>query len=188
MTMLVPSTTSDQIAERLLHVGRVSRSENAESGLTAAQWTCLRFFARANRSTRTPSAFADFQATTRGTASQIVKTLERRGLISRQKSQTDGRSVFFDLTDIGRAVLAGDPLGDLIAALDDLGSAEREALMAALSRVSSYLAKRKDAPAFGTCSDCTYFSRTDGRGYCACMSAYLVEADLDKLCASYGAG
>jgi hypothetical protein len=30
----------------------------------------LRFFARANSFSRTPSAFAEFQATTRGTASQ----------------------------------------------------------------------------------------------------------------------
>lgn len=185
--MSMPSTTSNQLAERLLHVGRVSRSENTGSDLTAAQWACLRFFARANRSTRTPSAFADFQATTRGTASQIVKTLEQQGLICRQKSQTDGRSVFFDLTVAGRTALTGDPIDDLIAALDDLGVAEREVLLTALSRVSSHLARRKDVRAFGTCSDCTYFSRPDGRGYCACMSAHLVEADLDKLCASYGA-
>ena len=75
--------TPNRIAELLVHVGRAARSEahneNPRSSLTAAQWTCLRFFARANGSTRTPSGFASFQATTRGTASQIVKTLERRG-------------------------------------------------------------------------------------------------------------
>src|ERR1700730_8622173 len=34
------------------------------------------FFARANSFSRTPSAFAEFQATTRGTASQAIKALE----------------------------------------------------------------------------------------------------------------
>jgi len=71
--------TPDRIAELLVHVGRAAQSADARSELTAAQWTCLRFFARANGTTRTPSAFASFQATTRGTASQIIKSLERPG-------------------------------------------------------------------------------------------------------------
>src|SRR6056297_3898027 len=102
--------TPDRIAELLVHVGRAAQSEDARSELTAAQWTCLRFFARANGSTRTPSAFASFQATTRGTASQIVKGLEARGLIVRRRSERDRRSVCFDLTETGRAMLDADQL------------------------------------------------------------------------------
>lgn len=179
---------TDRIAELLIHIGRASRSEDARSELTAAQWTCLRFFARANQSTRTPSAFADFQATTRGTASQIVKSMEQRGLIARKKSDTDGRSTRFDLTDAGWRALEDDPLGILIAALDELGVAQRKALLASLSRISSSLADRKGLRAFGTCSDCTHFSLTNDSGYCACMAAELTEADLGKLCASYTGG
>ena len=43
----------------------------------------LRYFARANTFSRTPSAFAEFQATTRGTASQAIKVLEARGYLAR---------------------------------------------------------------------------------------------------------
>src|SRR6516225_1312032 len=50
----------------------------------------LRFFARANSFSRTPSAFAEFQATTRGTASQSIKALEAGGYLVRQRSQADG--------------------------------------------------------------------------------------------------
>ncbi|HKN41440.1 MAG TPA: hypothetical protein VJV87_00945, partial [Sphingomicrobium sp.] len=38
-------------------------------------WMALRFFSRANSFSRTPSAFAEFQATTRGTATQAIKAL-----------------------------------------------------------------------------------------------------------------
>ena len=54
-------TTADSatLAELLLHVARASQGEEPGGAqLTAAQWTALRFFARANRASRTPSAFA----------------------------------------------------------------------------------------------------------------------------------
>lgn len=177
--------TPDRIAELLVHVGRAARSEDARSELTAAQWTCLRFFARANGSTRTPSAFASFQVTTRGTASQIIKSLERRGLITRTRSERDRRSVFFDLTERGGAMLTQDPLRDLIGVIDALGSAERDRFLATLSRVASVLALRRDMPAFGTCRDCSHFGTSGDAAFCACMAAELAAEETTKLCASY---
>ena len=175
----------DLVAELLVHVGRAARREDGQSGLTAAQWTCLRFFARANGATCTPSAFASFQATTRGTASQIVKSLERRGLVARHPARRDGRSVCFDLTASGRAMLARDPLRALIDAIDAIEETERERLRQTLSRLASALSDSRDAPAFGTCRDCTHFAAGAERAYCACMAAELTGEELDKLCASY---
>lgn len=177
--------TPDRIAELLVHVGRAAQSEDTQSDLTAAQWTGLRFFAHANGSTRTPSAFARFQATTRGTASQIVKSLETRGLVTRTRSERDRRSVCFDLTEQGRAMLARDPLRDLIGVIDALAAPERERFLATLSRVASALSLRREVPAFGTCRDCSHFGTSAGTAYCACMAAELATEDIAKLCASY---
>jgi DNA-binding MarR family transcriptional regulator len=177
--------TIDRISELLVHLGRASRTEDAHADLTAAQWTCLRFFARANASTRTPSAFASFQATTRGTASQIIKTLEGRGLIARHRSLSDGRSVRFDLTESGRTLLSGDPLGELNGLLGALDAAECEAFLATLSHLASSLADLKNTRAFGTCWDCTHFTAADDSGFCACMVAELGADEIDKLCGSY---
>ena len=47
-----------------------------QPAVDTAQLMALRFFARANSFSRTPSAFAEFQATTRGTALQAIKALE----------------------------------------------------------------------------------------------------------------
>ncbi|MEI4232309.1 MarR family winged helix-turn-helix transcriptional regulator [Roseovarius sp. D22-M7] len=174
-----------RIAELLVHLGRAARNEDTRSRLTAAQWTCLRFFASANGSTRTPSGFAQFQATTRGTASQTIKTLERRGLIARHKSATDGRSVRFDLTPDGQAMLAEDPLRDLVASIGDLAPDQRANLLEALSHLTVSLAGARQTRAFGTCSDCTHFTPTNGSGYCACMAVALAADEIDRLCASY---
>ncbi|MBE0455329.1 MAG: winged helix DNA-binding protein [Roseovarius sp.] len=178
--------TPEQIAELLVHIGRAARSEDAGSALTAAQWTCLRFFARANRSTRTPSGFASFQATTRGTASQTIKSLERMELVTGARSDRDRRSVSFDLTDHGREMLALDPLRELIDVIDVLGSTERTRFLATLSQLASALAIRRDLPAFGTCQDCSHYAQSGDTAYCACMAAELAVEDIPKLCASYG--
>lgn len=177
--------TPDRIAELLVHLGRAARSEAGGADLTAAQWTCLRFFARANGSTRTPSGFASFQATTRGTASQIVKGLEARGLVRRSRSDHDGRSVRFDLTDAGRALLRRDPLGDMIGVIARFEDAERARFLATLSRLVAGLADRRAAPIFGTCHDCSHFAPHGDSGYCACMAAELAPEDIDRLCAVF---
>ena len=62
-----------ETAELLLQVGRLVQAEGYDGELSPAQWMALRFFARANPFSRTPSAFAEFQATTRGTATQAIK-------------------------------------------------------------------------------------------------------------------
>ena len=189
MTMPTEPAQTDRIAELLLHIGRSARHEGAGSALTSAQWTCLRFFARANRSSCTPSAFASFQATTRGTASQIIKGLEGRGLILRRRDGSDGRSVRFELTAGGRAVLAGDPLQELAGAIAGFGAEERAALQGMLSRLAERLAEGRGAPAFGSCEDCIHFSDgPDGGRYCACMAATLEPEDLGQLCAHFSSG
>jgi len=183
--MIDEHQTPDRIGELLVHLGRVARRENGRSDLTAAQWTCLRFFARANGSTRTPSGFASFQATTRGTASQIIKSLEGRRLITRSRSERDRRSVCFDLTEHGRAMLAQDPLRDLIDVIDCLGTLERNRFLETLSRLASALAVRRETPAFGTCRDCSHFGMSGDTAYCACMAAELAADETTRLCASY---
>ena len=69
------------VAELILHLGRIASGDGLVGGLTPVQWTGLRYFARANRFSRTPSAFAAFHGTTRGTASQTVKGLVADGYL-----------------------------------------------------------------------------------------------------------
>ena len=109
-----------ETAELLLLVGRILQAEGYDGELSPAQWMALRYFARANPFSRTPSAFAEFQATTRGTASQAIKALEAGGYLVRQRSKTDKRSVSLRLTDKGKKALARDPFEVLVRAVDSL--------------------------------------------------------------------
>ena len=118
-----------ETAELLLMVGRLVQFEGYDGGLSPAQWMALRFFARANSFSRTSSAFAEFQATTRGTASQAIKALEAGGYLVRQRSKADGRSVTLRLQDKGKKAIACDPFEVLVRAVDalDAGRANRDA-------------------------------------------------------------
>jgi DNA-binding MarR family transcriptional regulator len=116
----------------------------------------LRFFARANSFSRTPSAFAEFQATTRGTASQAIKALEAGGYLVRQRSEADGRSVSLRLTNKGKKALARDPFEVLVCAVDSLDAKEQTAMHHTLHQVLTTVAASGAHRRFGVCQDCTY--------------------------------
>jgi DNA-binding MarR family transcriptional regulator len=146
-------------AELLVQVGRLVQAEGYDGELSPAQWMALRFFARANSFSRTPSAFAEFQATTRGTATQAIKALEADGYLVRQPSKADGRSVSLRLTSKGKKALARDPFEVLVRAVDSLDAKERTAMRRALHQVLSTLAASGAHRRIGVCQDCTHFGR-----------------------------
>src|SRR5215510_9059737 len=112
----------------------------------------------ANSFSRTPSAFADFQATTRGTASQAIKMLEAGGYLVRQRSKADGRSVTLRLTDKGHEVVARDPFQALVRAVGSLDPQVQTAMRDALRRVLTNLAASGTRQHFGVCRDCAHLS------------------------------
>ena len=145
-----------ETAELLLLVGRLVQADGYDGELSPAQWMALRFFARANSFSRTPSAFAEFQATTRGTASQAIKALEAGGYLVRQRSPADGRSVTLRLTDKGHEVVARDPFEVLVRAVGSLNVQEQTAMRDALHHVLTTLAASGAHRHFGVCQDCAY--------------------------------
>ncbi len=176
------------IAGLVLHLGRIASGEGLVEGLTSAQWTALRYLARANRFSRTPSTFALFHGTTRGTASQTIKSLETQGYLTRLRSEADGRSARLDLTDKARAILVNDPYEALIRAVDSLPPGVRGHFADALQRMLGQVAAERGNPPFGTCSSCKHL---EGEGCCregqapyACgfASEPLLLRELDELC------
>jgi DNA-binding MarR family transcriptional regulator len=83
-----------------------------------------------------PSAIADMLYCDRPTASVIIANLEKRGLVSRERSKEDGRRRLISLTasgekELDRLVLLdpGRPAFDPTACLDDAEKTELERLL-----------------------------------------------------------
>ena len=147
-----------ETAALLLQAARIVQAEGYDGELSPAQWMALRFFASANLFSRTPSALADFQSTTRGTATQTIKALVVAGYLRQQKSKSDGRSVNLQLTERGRKALARDPFETLVRAIAALDTQGRTGLHAGLQHVLAAVAASGTHRHFGVCRDCSYIS------------------------------
>ena len=182
------------IAESILHLGRIASGDGLVGGLTPGQWAVLRYFARANRFSRVPSAFAAFHGTTRGTASQAIKGLVAQGYLKQTRSKTDGRSVQLDLTDKARAIIAKDPIEALVRATDALPPGVRGHFSNILRRMLAHVALERGKPVFGTCETCAHFEGDDcckkglPANLCVFMNEPLIEEELDELCINFTPG
>jgi DNA-binding MarR family transcriptional regulator len=183
-----------ETAELLLQVGRLVQAEGYDGDLSPAQWMALRFFARANQFSRNPSSFAEFQATTRGTATQTIKSLEAGGHLVRQPSKADKRSVTLRLTNKGKKALAHDPFEVLVRAVDSLDAKEQTAMRRALHQVLSTLAASGARRQIGFCQDCVHSGRemrgsspSTGRAAAECLllGGPIQLEDVGRLCVHF---
>ncbi len=185
-----PGAPAEDETDQILHLARLVQSGTSTGGgseppLTPAQWTALRYFARANRFSRTPSAFSEFNATTRGTASQVVKSLIGMGLLQRHANETDGRSALIEITEAGRARLRDDPTAALGAAIAALEPGLRAALSEGIAALTSNLARQKGAPVFGNCRDCRHCDLEAQAAWCHCTQSRLDPVEMGALCIDF---
>lgn len=178
-----------RVAELALQLGRAAYGDSSAADLTPAQWMALRFFARANRFSRTISAFAQFHATTRGTASQTVKSLVGQGYLTRVKSERDGRSINFMLTERSRRKLAQDPFEAVVRAARSLSSAQRDRTAGGLRQILQQLSAERERPAVGVCTLCGHLGSEGARSFqCRLMREPLAATELEQLCVRFQEG
>jgi DNA-binding MarR family transcriptional regulator len=182
------------ISETIFYLGRIASGDGLVAGLTSGQWTVLRYFARANRFSRTPSAFAAFHGTTRGTASQVIKSLVAQSHLKQTRSKADGRSVRLDLTHRARAIIAKDPLEALVRAADALPPGVRSHFANTIQRMQCNVASETGKPIFGTCERCEHlegdgcYKQGGGEYACGFVNEPLSEDELEELCIHFTPG
>jgi DNA-binding MarR family transcriptional regulator len=181
-------------AELMYQAVRLAQGGDGDTDLNPAEWTALRYLARANQTSRTPSALAKFQATTRGTTSQVIKALENGGYLVRLQSKTDKRNVNLSLTDKGRQALARDPFDGLIHAVGSLEPEAQETMHVNLLRVLGVLAPSGTCRFFGTCRDCILLRKETDRDQfgvphptmnCRFSGILIEEDEADLLCVNF---
>jgi DNA-binding MarR family transcriptional regulator len=130
-------------AELLEQLTRGVHGTAVLGGLHIAQWAALRYFARANRTACTVTAFAAARGTTHGTATQTVAALVRKGCLARSPMPDDRRTVQLDITSEGRLLLKDDPLNALADAIGKMDAKSREALVDGLVALHRTLQARE---------------------------------------------
>lgn len=184
------SPPQQAVAELLERLGHCACSEAFSAGLNPAQWAALRYFERANRFSRTVSAFARYHGTTRGTASQTIRALVQKGYLRRLPAKHDQRSFRLDLTEPALQALASDPLAELADAAGTLAPAQCSALIQGLRAMLERVNDKRSEPGFGVCTSCRHLESGDRScdHRCLLQDELLEERDLGRICVDYRCG
>ncbi|RLK50774.1 MarR family transcriptional regulator [Alkalispirillum mobile] len=166
---------------------RVGESNVSQDQVTPLQWIALNYFAIANTASRTVSGFAAYNATSKGTASQVVNVLERRGLVSKTRSSEDGRSTRIAVTERGARALRDHPENRLNEAIGHLPPADQAALERIVSGLLTELETDNPQLTVGTCHDCSCLEAGgDGAAlYCWRKEQTLQQKDLNQICVQH---
>lgn len=183
------------LAQRVItlldRLGRLTRELQFANGLNPAQWEALRFLARANKYSRSPTALAEYLGATKGTVSQTLIALESKGLITRCKKTEDRRQVDLCLTEAGQAMLGKDPMQTLEQATLEVADELGAEMVKGLSRLLHDLQTRNQINEFGVCQDCSLFcinaqpELPAAAGICGNNGQAIDTAEKTKICANY---
>jgi DNA-binding MarR family transcriptional regulator len=166
---------------------RLARFAEEADRLNPAQWDVLRYLARANRFSRTPAAVAAYLASTRGTVSRTLASLESKGYVSRYQSARDGRSVELALTPLAEKALRRDPLLTIAKDIELATGSNVVDLLDGLRQTLREAIARNQGRAFGACFSCAHFRahiRPSHRTphHCALLDEPLSEFDGRSIC------
>lgn len=180
------------VTDLLERIGRLLQSDLHAEGLLPAQWQALSYLASANRFSRTPTAIGRYLEATKGTVSQTIMALVRKGLVSKKQDGADRRSVSLRLTARGEAVLARQPLSDITAVVAALPPEIRHALGHGLARLLADMLAKRGGRVFGQCASCRFFqcsSRAQaGSHRCRLLNVDLSDDDATKICIEHEPG
>ncbi|HEC90661.1 MAG TPA: MarR family transcriptional regulator [Alphaproteobacteria bacterium] len=174
------------VADLLVRLAQIVRSRRHSGGLRPVQWEILRYLSHANRISRCPGFLALYLGTTRGTVSQTLITLEKKGLITRERNAFDGRGTLLNLTAKGRRTAASDPLQELRTVTESMtgGAALGEGLRDLLGQMQ----KLGDLKPFGVCRDCGHFhqeAEADRDHFCDTLNEPVSEEDTHLICLEF---
>jgi DNA-binding MarR family transcriptional regulator len=171
-----------QTLAQLERLARLMRSASHTEGLNAAQWEALRYLSRANSFSNSPGALTKYLGATKGTTSQTVLSLIKKGAIAKSLRGNDGRSVVLILTDLGWKILNLDPLLSLDKAIAKLGDKTSKRFSKGLSELLQIEANRQGEPSFGNCTGCGHASKEQGEFWCKMLNVNVSSDDAQKLC------
>ena len=179
-----------ELVERLGNLMRTEmRKAGSEETLQPVHLHALIYLSKANRYSNTPQALADYLGLTKGTVSQTLLLLDRRGLIERFEDDIDRRVVRLRLSSAGEQLLAdSQPALAWQNATRNISPNRIRNATSALREALVTLQLDNEGAVFGECSTCTWCQKLSQRVYrCGQMGDRLSGPETRKLCRIYEA-
>jgi len=163
------------------------RKAGADESLQPVHLQALIYLSKANRYSNTPQALADYLGVTKGTVSQTLLLLDRRGLIERFEDEIDRRVVRLRLSSAGEQLLVeAQPALPWQNATRNIRPNRIRNATSALREALVTLQEDNEGAVFGVCSNCSFCQKLSQRIYrCGQMGDRLSGPETRKLCRVY---
>jgi len=174
-----------ELVERL---GNLMRSELRKAGtdetLQPVHLQALIYLTKANRYSNTPQALADYLGLTKGTVSQTLLVLDRRGLIERYQDDVDKRVVRLRISAAGEQLLhENQPTLAWQNATRNISPNRIRNAVSALRESLMTMQEDNEGSAFGICHNCSWCQKLSQRIYrCGQMGDRLSGPETRKIC------
>ncbi len=174
-----------QLLERLASLLRSeSRTLLCEHGLQPVQFEALHFLLIANRYSDTPMAVTEFLGQTKGTVSQTLKVLEKKGLLKKIADKKDKRVTHLNVTQDGKKLIDQILPSPIMRGAGDLLSNDDITMInTSLSTLLHTLQKANNFKSFGQCASCSHnIKKGLGDYFCGLTQEALSRQDIELIC------
>jgi DNA-binding MarR family transcriptional regulator len=162
------------------------RDDAARHGLLPIHIQVLHYLVRANRYSDLPIAIAEYFGITRGTVSQTLAVLERKGLLTKESDARHGKRLHLKLTPAGESVLSESWVERVEEALSER-AIEAVALESTLRNLLSAMQRVNGQRAFGLCRQCAHFLTEESGARCGLTHEALATEQTDRICREWTA-
>ena len=173
------------LIDRLGNLVRVNlRAAGGQHGLQPVHLQALIYLAIANRYSNTPQALTEYLGLTKGTVSQSLLLLHRRGLIERQGDTDDKRLVRLALSESGAQLLKDiQLLPDWAQVIARIAPQRNKIALAVLKELLLALQFVAGNRSFGVCNTCQLNLHEGPRSYrCGLTGEKLSLPDTRMIC------
>ena len=175
------SSVFDLIERMSALIRSEERRRCTELGLQPVHLQVMDYLSRCNRYSDTPAALANYLGMTRGTVSQTLVLLEKKGYLKKTADENDKRMVHLTLLAEGDALMNKASPADLYnqaSAIFNENINQENVFINALNA----LQKANKSQSFGLCKTCKYFTETSVGFVCDLTKEQLSKGDSEKIC------
>jgi DNA-binding MarR family transcriptional regulator len=182
--MPVDTKEAHHLIERLGNLVRAdARAVCNDYDMRPVQLEALEFLTQCNRYSDTPQAVAEFLGLTKGTVSQTLKVLERKGLLRKRCDARDKRLVHLTPTAKGlKLVKRAVPAESLTLGFESLPGPDSQITVESLRALLRSLQKANKLKTFAACHTCRFNEKREGGYFCGLTQEPLTEHDVALLC------
>ena len=175
------SSVFDLIERMSALIRSEERRRCTELGLQPVHLQVMDYLSRCNRYSDTPAALANYLGMTRGTVSQTILLLEKKGYLKKTADENDKRMVHLSLLAEGNALMNKASPAELYSQASAIFNENINQENVFINALNA-LQKANKSQSFGLCKTCKYFTETSVGFVCDLTKEQLNQGDSEKIC------